>query len=113
MAATPIYLEVGAKKVFACALDWPGWCRSGRTEEAAMEALSDYAARYAPVAAAAGLRFPASAGRDLEVVERVAGSGTTDFGAPDKPATADGAALTAAQARRIAGLVEASWRVLD
>jgi hypothetical protein len=113
MAATPIYLEAGTKKVFACALDWPGWCRSGRTEEAAMETLSEYAARYAPVAAVAGVRFLASAGRDLDVVERVAGSGTTDFGAPDKPATADGAALTAAQARRIARLVEASWNVLD
>ena len=27
------YLEVGAKRVFAGALDWPGWCRSARREE--------------------------------------------------------------------------------
>jgi hypothetical protein len=32
------YLEVGAKRVFAGALDWPGWCRSARDEEGALEA---------------------------------------------------------------------------
>ncbi|MGQ0519647.1 MAG: hypothetical protein ACT4PX_00665 [Actinomycetota bacterium] len=111
--ATPIYLEMGAKKVFACALDWPGWARAARTEEAAMDALADYAGRYAPVAAAAGVRFPASAGRDLEVVERVKGSATTDFGAPGAGASADEDALTKAQAERLASLVEAAWATLD
>jgi hypothetical protein len=57
---TPVYLEVGSKRVFACSLDWPGWCRSGKTEEAALDALSAYAPRYAPVAAEAGRRFPKS-----------------------------------------------------
>ena len=33
------YLEVGAKRVFAGALDWPGWCRSSRHERDALEAL--------------------------------------------------------------------------
>ena len=28
----PVVLEVGTKKVFASAVDWPGWSRSGRTE---------------------------------------------------------------------------------
>jgi hypothetical protein len=28
----PVYLEVGKKRVFAGALDWPGWCRGGRDE---------------------------------------------------------------------------------
>lgn len=27
---TDVYLEAGKKRVFACAADWPGWCRSGR-----------------------------------------------------------------------------------
>jgi len=49
-----VVLEVGAKRVFATAVDWPGWCRSGRTEEAALENLLSYADRYAPVATAAG-----------------------------------------------------------
>jgi hypothetical protein len=111
--ATSVYLEVGSKKVFACALDWPGWCRSGRTEEAAVETLAAYAARYAPVAERAGVRFPASAGDRIEVVGTVKGDGTTDFGAPGKPAPQDAEPLTAARARRLAALVEASWAVFD
>lgn len=111
--ATPIYLEVGTKKVFACALDWPGWARAATTEQGAMEALSDYAERYAPVAATAGVRFPASAGRHLEVVERVEGSASTDFGVPGAGASADGDRLTKARAERLAALVDAAWTMFD
>ena len=111
--ATPVYLEVGARKVFACSLDWPGWSRAARTEEGALDALAAYAARYRPVAEAAGVRFPASAGAGLEVVERVAGDATTDFGAPGRPAAADAAPLTRAQAARLASLVEAAWTVFE
>jgi hypothetical protein len=35
-----IYLEVGDKRVFAGAIDWPAWARSGRDDDAALEALS-------------------------------------------------------------------------
>ncbi len=111
--STPVYLEVGSKRVFACSLDWPGWCRSGKTEEAALEALAAYAPRYAPVAAEAGKRFPKNAAGSLEVVERIAGSGTTDFGAPGHPASADDEPLTKAQADRLADFVRASWVVFD
>ncbi|MBX7251781.1 MAG: hypothetical protein K1X50_07340, partial [Candidatus Promineofilum sp.] len=45
-----IYLEEGAKRMFAGALEWPGWCRAGRDEAAARRALLDYAPRYAAVA---------------------------------------------------------------
>ena len=44
---TAVYLELGSKRVFACSLDWPGWCRAGRDEEAALEALAGAAGRYA------------------------------------------------------------------
>jgi len=37
---TAVVLEVGARPAFASALDWPGWCRSGRGEEAAIERLA-------------------------------------------------------------------------
>lgn len=103
-------LEVGAKKTFACALDWPGWARSGRDEDRALAALADYAPRYAEVARLAGRRPP---GGDLEVVERVPGGGATDFGVPERVCAADAAPLTARDARRLADLVEASWQVLD
>ena len=104
---------MGSKRIFACSLEWPGWCRSGKTEEAALEALAAYAPRYAPVAAEAGKRFPKNAADGLDVVERLSGSGTTDFGAPGEPAEADLQPLTKAQATRLADFVRASWVVFD
>ena len=52
--ATPVYLEVGTKKIFACSFDWPGWARAATTEEDALEALAAYAERYRPVPETAG-----------------------------------------------------------
>jgi hypothetical protein len=111
--STRVYLEIGSTKVFACALDWPGWCRSAKTEDDALEVLADYAARYAPVAATAGVRFPKSAADAFDVVERLAGTTTTDFGVPAEAAAADRARLTKARAERLAALVDASWAFLD
>jgi hypothetical protein len=111
--ATKVYLEVGSKKVFACALDWPGWARSGKDEEAALANLAAYASRYAPVAAKADARFPKNAGDGFEIVERMRGSGATDFGVLDKPAAADNKPLTKARAQRLAAIVEAAWQVFD
>jgi hypothetical protein len=112
MAPMPVYLEVGSKKVFACSLEWPGWCRAGKTEDAALEALAAYAGRYSALPALAGMRFPSTAGHDFDVVERVKGSASTDFGVPGEEASADADPLSAAQARRLASLVEGSWTVL-
>jgi len=56
-----VYLEIGSKRTFAGVVEWPGWCRSGRDEQAALQALVDYARRYGRVAHAAGLRFQAPA----------------------------------------------------
>ena len=87
--------------------------RAGENEEAALDALARYADRYRAVPAEPGLRFPKSAGDDIEVVERLPGSATTDFGAPDATATADLEPLTKAMAERLAALVSASWTVFD
>jgi hypothetical protein len=111
---TPVCLEIGKKRVFASALDWPGWCRSapvGRGEEGALEALLTYADRYAAVAQAAGLALPA-AGLDLEVVERLPGDMTTDFGAPSMTAARENDAQPAGVLERHAALLTASWQVL-
>lgn len=110
--ATAVYLE-GTKKVFACALDWPGWCRAGKGEQAALEALAAYAPRYAVVAEEAALRFPSRLAQSFEVVERLPGSATTDFGALDKPVSRDSEPLTGKQAERLTSLLHASWRVFD
>ena len=56
-APTRVYLELGRRRVFAGALDWPGWCRSGKTEELALAELAACARRYAPVARQAGVPF--------------------------------------------------------
>jgi hypothetical protein len=110
---TAVYLERGDKRVFACALDWPGWCRSARNDELALEALAGYAPRYAVVAKRARVAFPARAGDELRVVERLKGKGATDFGIPHEVAKADAEPLTGPQATRQAKLVKAAWAVLD
>lgn len=107
---TCVYLELGPKKVFACALDWAGWCRIGRSEERAIEALTDYAPRYRVITERAGLHFDPG---DVVVVERVPGNSTTDFGAPDAIPTADAGPLDAQAAQRQVALVRASWAVLE
>jgi hypothetical protein len=113
MAATAVLLEVGKKRVFACALDWPGWARAGKDEALALEALAGYAPRYAAVPEQAGIAFPARVGERLEVVERLPGDAGTDFGVPGAIADGDGARTTRAQAQRLAALVQASWAVFD
>jgi hypothetical protein len=111
MTTTPIYLEAGQKKVFACAVDWPGWSRSGKTDEDAIEALASYAERYAPVAAAAGVTFALD--HDFRVVERLPGNMTTDFGAPGEVPEIDRQPLTKLAQARIAALVGGAWTVFD
>jgi hypothetical protein len=112
----PVYLEVGAKRVFAGTFEWPGWIRSAKTEDQALDALAAYARRYAPVAALAGLPLPSAprgASAEFEVVERIGGNAGTDFGVPSAIPEADSRPLTGGQARRAADLVAASWTYLD
>ena len=111
--ATDVVVEQGRRRAFATAVDWPGWCRSGRDEAGALQALADYQPRYHLVAVHAGVAFPASPARQLMVTERLAGDTMTDFGTPSKVATADHLPLTAAGALRRAGLVAAAWVVFD
>ena len=102
-----VVLERGGKRVFASAADWPGWSRSGKTEDAALETLLGYAGRYARVAALAGEPFPESI--DLDVIERSAGGSGTDFGVPSRVTEADGRPVPAVDADRLARIVDAAW----
>ena len=106
-AVVRVGLEIGAKWVFASALDWPGWCRRGRGKHAALDALLDYAGRYAAVAG------PGFAPGDLQVAGQVTGNATTDFGAPDVPGPWDAEPLGPAEADRLTALLEAGWDYLD
>jgi hypothetical protein len=106
-ATIRVVLEVGRTWVFAAALDWPGWCRRGRDEPRALDALLDYADRYRAVAG------PAFTAGEPRVVGRAAGTATTDFGAPDVAFEQDREPLDPAEADRLAGLVAAAWTAFD
>ena len=107
----PVYIESGDKKVFACAIDFPGWCRSGKDEASALEALAGYAPRYAEVARRAEAAFPSKP--EFQVVERIKGKGATDFGVPHEIPKVDAQPLTARQAARQVAMMEAAWALLD
>ena len=106
-----VALEGTARKVFASALDWPGWSRSAKTDELAIEALLAYAPRYAPVAKAA--RFDFAASFDVDVVERQEGGSGTEFGVPSRVTDADSRPVNADDAKRLAAIVEAAWATFD
>lgn len=111
MASTNVAIETGTKRVFASALDWPGWCRAGKTEPLAIEALAACADRYAEVAAAARVPFPKRV--DLTVTERLRGDATTDYGAPSAAAKIESRPMTRAEVDRMCALVSAAWTVFD
>lgn len=106
-----VVVETGAKKVFASALAFPGWSRSGRTEHDAIAALIEYRERFAPIAVRAGASVPT--GDMVEVVEHLTGNATTDFGAPGIPAAAESDPGSADDRRRDAALVQAAWGYFD
>src|SRR5205823_3565982 len=94
-ASVAVYVEASAKRAFAGALAWPGWCRSGRDEDAALEVLLAYGPRYARAIGKAAEGFePPTKRSALRVVERVEGGASTDFGVPGTPPSADGRRLT-------------------
>jgi hypothetical protein len=109
-----VYLEIGKIKTFAGAVEWRGWSRSGRDEPAAIEALWEYGPRYARVLDGTGLgfRLPAQAAA-LDVVERLKGNTTTDFGAPNLAPAVDMAPVDDADLERLRVLLMACWRAFD
>jgi hypothetical protein len=105
---TRIALEAGKTWTFATALDWPGWCRRGKGgDEAALQVLDDYAARYAILA---GESFKPG---QFEVVGRVDSDMHADFGAPGIAGPWDDEPLSAKECRRLTGLLESCWQRFD
>jgi hypothetical protein len=111
----PVYLERGAKRTFAGALDWPGWCRQGPNETDALAALLAYGPKYASILADTRLGFAAPKElTQLVVVERLPGTATTDFGAPGVAPTADqDRSCSAADLERFEKILRAGWRAFD
>jgi hypothetical protein len=109
-----ITLESGEKKVFAGAVDWPGWCRAGKDEETAVQALLDAGPRYARVLAGTDLGFEAPQSVSaLPIVEHVEGNSGTDFGAPNVPLAGDDQPVDAAELKRLEAVLGACWAAFD
>jgi hypothetical protein len=109
-----VYLEIGKKRTLAGAIDWPGWCRGGRDEGSALQALLDYAPRYAELLRRTRSGFqPPTEVSDLKVVERLEGNATTDYGVPDKTPERDARPIDEDDLKRFQKLLEAYWRALD
>lgn len=113
MAGIDVYLEVGKRRVFAVAQDWPGWARAGRDEAQALQALFDYAPRYARAVQGLGFKAPSRI-EDLHVRERLTGDAATDMGSltGNEPAS-DSQPLDTAGHRRLVKMLEACWREFD
>ncbi len=101
-----VRIEAGKSRVFAIAIDHPGWARSAKTEEDAIDVLLEYAHRYKRATAT---RF---AVKDVDVVERVKGDGNTDFGVPGSP-TIDAEPIDARTLKRQITLLESCWAAFD
>ncbi len=102
-----VYFEEGSRTTFAVALDWPGWCRRGAAAEAALESLEAYRPRYLAVVGGTGLPG------EVEIVGRVCGNSTTDFGAPGAIGSWDEDPIEPGEMRRQALVVAACWSYFD
>jgi len=108
MGSVRVYLEQGQRWVFASAVDWPGWSRRGKGDEAALDALLQYAPRYSE---AVGVTVPTG---PLDVVGRIGSrSGMADFGAPGAVGPSDSEPLPPEELARQLALLDASWAALD
>ena len=109
-----VYLEIGKKRTFAGASEWPGWCRSGPDESSALQALLEYEPRYARVLRTArlGFKIPDNVSA-FTVIERLEGNATTDFGAPGIAPASDTEPVNSAELQRFQKILKACWRTFD
>ena len=109
-----VYVEVGHSRTFATALDWPGWCRSGRDEAAALRALCEHGPRYAHAVQSTRLPFhPPADASAFVVAERQEGNTTTDFGAPNLTFSRDTQPVDPDELQRWQDILLACWQALD
>ena len=109
-----VYLEIGQTRTFAVALDWPGWCRSGRDEASALQALYEYGPRYARALQTTRLPFRAPSDVSaLVVVERLTGNATTNFGAPNLALSRDTKPIDPTELQRWQVVLKACWHAFD
>jgi hypothetical protein len=110
-----VILEIGKKRrVVAGAMDWPGLDRWGTSEDNALEKLESYVPRYAGVAERARMADAFERAHDIEVVEHVPGSSSTDFwGIAHVPSQIEREVLPPADLERRLDLLQACWTYFD
>ena len=109
-----VYLEVGSKRTFAGALDWLGFSRNGRDETAALAALLAYAKRYAAVVMHTHLGFwLPKAISDFEIIERINGNSSTDFGTLGVAPAEDARPIDDSEVKRLLLLLDTGWKAFD
>ncbi len=109
-----VALEVVRARAFAVAVDWPGWTRGGRDQDAALDALVRSGPRYAAALAATGVPFEPPADRSaLAVVDRLPGNAGTEFGAPSVRLPGDDGPLTGEELERHAAILQAGWAAFE
>ena len=114
--STPVrvMIERGKKKTVASAFDWPGWDRSAKSEEEALEVLAAYRPRFARVAKLAGLSKEFRSTGAFEVVERLEGTGMTDFyGVSARSARPEQQQMSDDECERKISLLRACWTHFD
>ena len=88
-------------------------CRAGRDEAQAIQALFDYAPRYAKVVRGLGFEAP-TAIEQLEIRERLQGDASTDMGSLSGNAPEfDSKPLDEHDNERLVKVLEACWQALD
>jgi hypothetical protein len=110
-----VILEIGKKRrVVAGAMDWPGLDRWGTSEDDALKKLLAYVPRYADVAKRPGRASAFARARDVEVMERVPGSSSTDFwGIAHVPSQIEREVLPTKDLERRLELLRACWAYFD
>jgi hypothetical protein len=114
MNSSKVFVEIGKRRAFVGAVDWPGWCRSGRDENAAFQALIDYGPRYAQALQGREIEFQVPTElSELLVTERHDGNATTNFGAPAIVLDADREPIDRIEFERLQTILKACWQAFD
>ncbi len=110
----PVYLEIGTRRIFAVALDWPGWSRSGKDQISALEAMLNYGLGYAAAMRLAKVPFQTPGEvSSFKVVQQLTGDATTDFGAPGCIPPTDYDPVGEVELGRLQNILRGCWYTLD
>jgi hypothetical protein len=108
------FVEQGRKKTFIGLVDFPGLCRWGKDESAALESLLAYAPRYQAAIGAALPDFSPPGSIDgIKIVERHHGTATTDFGGISAKLASDVEPVDKETLQRFLKVLQAGWAAID